>query len=210
MSWQNRIVATGEVDPASLAPNPKNARRHPKRQRRALLSALDAVGVIQDVIVNRRSGLILDGHLRVELAKADGQATIPVKYVDLDEREEALALAAFDPVGALAYLDLDAMTHLRDSVAPALAAPLAELLDELAPAPVRPPRGESSGSDRDDEDDDRAPADPDNDPALGYTLVIPNRAIPMTAAEFKDLTDLFFAYLEDRGMMFGFVRWLTA
>jgi ParB-like chromosome segregation protein Spo0J len=60
---------------------------------------LDTVGWVQSVIVNRTTGYVVDGHLRVAMAISKGEALIPVSYVELDEAEENLVLAALDPVG---------------------------------------------------------------------------------------------------------------
>lgn len=110
--WKNRIVGYGEEAPDQLLANPKNVRIHPKHQQGALAGMLREVGVVQNIIVNRRSGCLVDGHLRVSLALRDGQASVPVTYVELDEAEEALVLATLDPIGALAGTDavkLDAL-----------------------------------------------------------------------------------------------------
>jgi hypothetical protein len=40
---------------------------------------------VQSVVVNQRSGFVIDGHLRVTLAIRSGQAMVPVTYVDLSE-----------------------------------------------------------------------------------------------------------------------------
>lgn len=103
--WRNRIVGSGEVDPAELTANPANWRVHGKEQRRALQGALHAVGWVQQVIVNRTTGHIVDGHARVEEALARSEATVPVVYVELTEAEEALALATIDPLSAMATRD---------------------------------------------------------------------------------------------------------
>ena len=58
-------------------------------------SVLEGVGWIQRVIVSEATGRILDGHLRVELAKEQGQL-VPVVWVRLSEEEERIALATFD------------------------------------------------------------------------------------------------------------------
>jgi len=104
-SWRSRIVDHGNVSPAELVANPKNWRTHPPAQQAALAGLLDQVGWVQDVVVNRRTGLIVDGHLRAALAVEREEATIPVVYVDLDEEEEALVLASLDPLGAMAGVD---------------------------------------------------------------------------------------------------------
>lgn len=103
--WVNRIVGTSEEDPRTLIPNLKNWRKHPKAQADALAKVLDRVGIVAKVMVNDRTGHMVDGHLRVKLAIARGQALVPVDHIDVDEREEALILATLDPVGAMAEAD---------------------------------------------------------------------------------------------------------
>jgi hypothetical protein len=117
--WQNRIVRYGEAAPATLIANEKNWRTHPKAQHAALEGALRKVGVVQNVVVNQRSGRMVDGHLRVEMAIASGQPSVPITYVDLSDEEEALILATIDPVTGLAGTDqklLDSLiTEIRMS-----------------------------------------------------------------------------------------------
>jgi hypothetical protein len=67
--WRNRIVGTGEEAPDRLLANPRNWRLHPSSQQEALASVLDDVGWVGQVLVNRRTGMLVDGHLRVELAQ---------------------------------------------------------------------------------------------------------------------------------------------
>src|SRR5438477_8621373 len=101
-TWNNRIVGTGSVHPDDITLNPQNWRIHPQVQALALSGVLDEIGWVQQVIVNRRTGHLLDGHLRVELARRRGERAVPVVYVDLSEHEEALVLATFDPISTLA------------------------------------------------------------------------------------------------------------
>lgn len=114
--WENRIIATGEEDPEQLLANPANFRRHPKHQQDALRSVLDSVGWVQDIIVNRTTGHIVDGHLRVELALRHNAETVPVKYVQLSADEESLILATFDPIGAMAVADRDQWAALIETI----------------------------------------------------------------------------------------------
>ena len=111
-SWRNRIVGAEEVPPETLTANPKNWRLHPPGQKDALAALLDQVGWVSDVIVNQRTGLLVDGHLRVELAVERSEPTVPVKYVDLDEREESTVLATLDPIGAMAEANDAALKDL--------------------------------------------------------------------------------------------------
>jgi redox-sensitive bicupin YhaK (pirin superfamily) len=86
-TWRNRIAGAGEEAPDQLLANPANWRIHPKTQQDALAGALDAVGWVQQVLVNRRTGFVVDGHARVALALSRGEPSVPVLYVDLATHE---------------------------------------------------------------------------------------------------------------------------
>lgn len=116
-AWQNRIVAHEDVDPSSLVANPENWRRHPSYQRKAVGAVLDRVGWIQDVIVNRRTGHMIDGHLRVELALQRGETSVPVVVVELSEDEERLMLATLDPLAGMADTDAAMLSKLTAELA---------------------------------------------------------------------------------------------
>jgi DNA modification methylase len=54
----------------------------------ALGRSMATFGVVEPVVVNRRTGRIVGGHQRVKAAEAQGIETLPVVYVDLDEAAE--------------------------------------------------------------------------------------------------------------------------
>lgn len=114
--WKSRIVDHGEEDPAQLLANPHNWRIHPKAQQQALESVLDDVGWVQDVIVNQRTGHVVDGHLRVSLAISREEPTIPVVYVDLNEAEERLVLASLDPLAGMAVTDNEKLAEVISEI----------------------------------------------------------------------------------------------
>jgi hypothetical protein len=130
-SWRNRITGTGEEAPDQLLANPANWRIHPKAQQDALAGALDQVGWVQQVLVNRRSGFVVDGHARVALALTRGETSVPVLYVDLEPEEEALVLATLDPIGAMATRDDDKLRALLAEISVDDAG-LVALLSDLA------------------------------------------------------------------------------
>ncbi|MHB8397932.1 MAG: DNA modification methylase [Candidatus Limnocylindrales bacterium] len=133
-AWKNRIVGSGEEDPAQLLANPANWRTHPAAQRNALRGSLDTVGWVQQCLVNQRTGYVVDGHARVEEALSRGEPSVPVLYVDLSPDEEALVLATLDPIGAMADRDGAKLAALLAGVTVDDAG-LAALL-----ASMRPPR----------------------------------------------------------------------
>jgi DNA modification methylase len=128
--WLNRIVGHAEVAPEDLVPNPRNWRTHPPEQQRALGGALSEIGWVAEVLVNRTTGNVVDGHLRIELALARDERTVPVTYVELTEAEEALVLATLDPIGAMADAEATALASLLHGLEPADDA-LRALLDDL-------------------------------------------------------------------------------
>lgn len=113
--WKNRIVGTGTEQPDQLLANPANFRIHSTEQGEALDGTLNTLGWIQNVIVNRRTGCIVDGHLRVQRALRRGEP-VPVLYVDLTENEERIALATLDPIAAMAGTDEKQLAQLLDDI----------------------------------------------------------------------------------------------
>src|SRR5207249_8671297 len=111
-SWRNRIVGHGAEAPDQLLANPANWRTHPKEQQVALAGSLSEVGWVQQVLVNRTTGHVVDGHLRVELAISRNEPSVPVTYVELSLAEEQLVLATLDPLAAMAAAEQDALPAL--------------------------------------------------------------------------------------------------
>ncbi|RMG90923.1 MAG: hypothetical protein D6706_18725 [Chloroflexi bacterium] len=132
-NWRNRIVGYDNVAPDQLLANPNNWRVHPRYQQEALQGALNEVGWVDDVIVNRVTGHVVDGHLRVALALRNDEPAVPVKYVELTEEEEKLVLATLDPITAMATTDtekLDALLHEVSTGEQALQDALAQIAQQ--------------------------------------------------------------------------------
>jgi len=113
---RNRVIGSGVERVDELLANPGNWRIHPNAQQQALAGAIDEIGFIRSVTVNRVTGNVVDGHLRVALAMRSGVEEIPVEYVELTEEEEALALLSLDPVSAMAMADRDKFDDLLRQV----------------------------------------------------------------------------------------------
>ncbi|OFW72096.1 MAG: hypothetical protein A2Y55_12580 [Actinobacteria bacterium RBG_16_68_12] len=113
---RSRVVELRRVRAGALRPNPRNWRRHPKRQREALRALLSEVG-FADAILAREledgSLEIIDGHLRQSM---DLEATVPVLVLDVDQAEADKLLATLDPLAALAIADPEPLRALLESV----------------------------------------------------------------------------------------------
>ncbi len=138
MKWQSRIVGRGTEAPDQLLANPRNWRIHPKGQQDMLSESLDRVGWVKEVIVNKTTGFVVDGHLRVGLAISREEPDVPVSYVELNEDEEAAVVATFDPLAELAETDPEKL----DSLLETLTGSPGDLVDTLSsrddgPSPLR-------------------------------------------------------------------------
>ncbi len=149
-AWRNRIVGEGEQPASQFIANPANWRTHPQAQRDAMRGALNEVGWVQRVIVNRRTGYLVDGHERVWQALQNGDALVPYVEVDLSPEEEAYVLATLDPIGAMAMADKEKLGELLDEISTDGEA-IMSLLSDLAEKESvwsEPPIGDTS-TDRD-------------------------------------------------------------
>jgi DNA modification methylase len=126
LTLKDRIVELRRVRASELLPDPKNWRRHPEAQAKALRAVLAQVGVADACLARRtEAGLVLiDGHLRRELAP---DALLPVLVLDVTEGEAETLLATLDPLAGMAVADPDALRALLGTAG----VPDAALLEHL-------------------------------------------------------------------------------
>ena len=115
-NYKNRIIGNGTENPKNILANPKNWRVHTEYQRASLKGVLEEIGWVQQVIINKNTGHLIDGHLRVETALKNKETEVPVIYVDLTENEEKIALAVIDPIAALATTNQDGLNQLLSEI----------------------------------------------------------------------------------------------
>ena len=153
--------------PTSCSPTRPTGASIRRPSRRPWRGVLDQVGWVAQVLVNQRTGHVVDGHLRVALAISRGEPSVPVLYVDLSEDEERLVLASLDPLAAMATTDEAKLRELLAEVSvdsEALAAMLAAL------APAEPKDGLT--------DPDDIPEPPDEAVTQARRPLAPRRASP--------------------------------
>ena len=117
VSFRDRIVDLVRVKASELVANEHNFRRHPERQRAALLGALGEIGYAGAIIARRGADgrlVVIDGHLRQEISQDE---PVPVLVTDLTEDEADKLLVTYDAIGAGAEDDAVALTALLDRVA---------------------------------------------------------------------------------------------
>jgi DNA modification methylase len=136
---RDRVVELRRVRAGDLLEHPRNWRRHPEHQRRALRALLREVGYAAALIAREEEGrlMLVDGHLRRSI---DPDQIVPVLVLDVTEEEADKLLATLDPISALARPDPERLQDLLGRVATSSAA-VRELLAAVARGahlPVRP------------------------------------------------------------------------
>jgi|GEM_PF-1208914 len=129
--WKNRIVGHGERPANQFNFNPLNYRQHPEDQRDAVRKMLGMIGWVDEVLVNKRTGNLIDGQARIEEAlKQDPEQLIPYAEVDLTLAEEKAVLATFDPMTGMAETNPEILEQLIQDVTSTIP-DLDELLQSL-------------------------------------------------------------------------------
>lgn len=111
--FQDRIKSLRRVKASELVPNPKNWRTHPDVQRSALSGILSEVGIADAVIARELDDgrlMLIDGHLRTEVAEADQK--VPVLVLDVTEEEADKILLTLDPLAGLASANVEMLESL--------------------------------------------------------------------------------------------------
>jgi hypothetical protein len=171
---RNRIIGQAHVDPRELLAHPLNHKVHTADQAKLLESILAQVGWVRHITVNKPTGRIVNGHLRVQQAIAAGADTVPVQYIDVTPDDEARIIALLDELAAMAVTDRDKLTALLKRVASdngPLRAFFARIRAEMRSAlPAE-----------DDPDKDRAASE-----GVGYTiLTVGDVRMPVTRTEYQ-------------------------
>lgn len=105
------------MDPRELKANVRNWRTHSQRQRQAFQATLKANGWAGAALLNRRTGNLIDGHMRTSEAIKAGTAQIPVLIGDWTEEQEKQLLATLDPLGSMAGTNSSALASLTEEIA---------------------------------------------------------------------------------------------
>ena len=104
---------------SSLKSAPYNPRKISGEALSGLSKSLERWGVVQEIVVNKRTGYIVGGHQRVTALKKMGVKEVPVVWVDLDDVEEkALNVALNNPHISGEFDDTitGLLTEIRDGI----------------------------------------------------------------------------------------------
>lgn len=159
------------LDPHALAENPSNWKFHGAEQLGAIDELMAAVGWAGALLLNERTGRLVDGHGRLALARRSA-APVPVLVGDWSEEQERQILLFLDPTGWMATADATALKMLQDSAGSSLLPTgdnLAALLEAVRAAGQLVPAARSVGETTTD-------GSANGDPSTGIAPVRPSAA----------------------------------
>lgn len=186
------------VELSELRPNPKNPNRHPEEQVALLAKIIETQGWRAPVTVSTLSGYIVRGHGRFLAAKLI-DCPVPVDYQDYKSEDEELAdLVADNRLAELSEIDnkmlADVFAGLQD-IDVSLTGYTRDEVDEITEA-----LEESLMADIDD-----VKSKPE---VKLHKLKFDSTEIPMTDTEYDRLKEILDDYVDENGVVFGFVGWL--
>lgn len=103
------------MSPDKLKDHPQNWRIHADDQMRALDDSIESVGWAGAVLVNEKTGHILNGHARKKIA-IRREEKVPVLVGSWTEAEELELLATLDPIGSMAHTNRQKFADLAAKV----------------------------------------------------------------------------------------------
>lgn len=192
----DKIVPVGEVKP-----NPKNPNQHPEEQIDLLAKIIQAQGWRAPVTVSTLSGLVVRGHGRLMAAIHAGLSHVPVDYQHYDSEEaETADLIADNRIAELAEIDNKMLAELfggfdAETIDVSLTGYTAGDVEEITAA-----LQESVMADIDE-------VKSKSEVAL-HRLRFDSTEIPMTDSEYEQLKEVLDSYVDENGVVFGFVGWL--
>lgn len=122
------------LDPASLSEHPDNWKFHGSDQLESLDEFMGSVGWAGALLLNERTGRLLDGHGRRQLTLGKGEL-VPVLVGNWTEEQERQILLMLDPLGWMSTANKRALESLRQAqAAPPKTGHLQALLDLVSQA----------------------------------------------------------------------------
>lgn len=200
------LPTPGRYDPAHPVADllarfhPRNPKVHADHQLATIRDSIRRLGWVKPVVVNVRTGMLVDGHGRLAVCKAEGWETAPALFGEWDEDQEREILAYLDAITAQAGIDESKLAelqkeltigseHLRDLLRtmeddPFFREGLGSPRELLGQAPVAadppplavPPKAAEPNPPRATPDGDH---DPDEAPAVPTPAVVPESQVRM-------------------------------
>jgi ParB-like chromosome segregation protein Spo0J len=101
-----KVISIVMVPINKIIPNDKNNNIHTEEQKRYARKIFDYQGFRSPLLISNRTGKLVAGHLRLEIAKEKGVKELPCMFQDFDSEEQEYAhLTADNALAAQSSLD---------------------------------------------------------------------------------------------------------
>jgi ParB-like chromosome segregation protein Spo0J len=113
---QNKVNGIVMVPINEIIPNDKNNNVHNDEQKRMARKIFEAQGFRSPLLISNRTGKLIAGHLRLEIAKEKGATELPCMFQDFEsEEQEYQHLTADNALASQSSLDLSMVnTHILE------------------------------------------------------------------------------------------------
>jgi len=113
--FRNSIIESGMIRAGDVLINPLNPRRHPQEQREVVKASIEEFGWVKRIIINKRTGELVDGEERIweALASPEGEDTlVPYDMIDASEQEQNRIIMVLDRSSEMAIYDKERIEEL--------------------------------------------------------------------------------------------------
>ena len=115
--FRKRQLAIELLATTALVPNPRNARKHPRRQINKIARSIETLGWATPLVIDE-DNVVLCGNGRLEAAKELGLVEVPcVRLIDLNEPEKTALALADNKLGDGSSFDDDMVKSLLTELA---------------------------------------------------------------------------------------------
>ena len=116
---RNRIKQHTTAKKKDIRPNPNNWRTHPQAQTDSLISLINSIGYVDELLViddptGECKYLLVDGEARWSIANDNDD--LPVSVLDITEAEANIVLATFDPISSFAGSEASKLDELMKDI----------------------------------------------------------------------------------------------
>lgn len=99
-----------------INPSKYNPRKITDEELSGLRESLKKFGFVEPLIINKRSGNLVGGHMRTKAAELEGYTEIPVTYVDLSDVEEKALNVALNSPAIQGKFDNEILKELLEEI----------------------------------------------------------------------------------------------
>jgi len=105
-------VPVVKIDIKKLVPDPENPKRHPEKNRKAIEDSVKEFGQVENIVVQKRTGIIIAGNERVSVMKKLGYKHVACVMLDVDDPTRKRLAVALNRSGELGVWNDEVLANI--------------------------------------------------------------------------------------------------